>query len=57
MLFLGVGLIPSRFFGFPDVVVAFIIGMLATSTAYWMKHIVSKRWKKRNGQSVVLNMP
>ena len=52
----GIGFILSRIFGFPDVVVSFIIGMLATSTAFWMNHIVSKRWKKRKGQLVTLNI-
>ena len=52
----GVGLILSRIFGFPDVVVAFITGMLATSTAYWMNHIAAKRWKKRKGQLVAFNI-
>ena len=52
----GVGLILSRIFGLPYVVVAFITGMLATSTAYWMNHIIAKRWKKINGQLVVLNI-
>jgi hypothetical protein len=51
-----VGLILSRILGFPDVVVAFITGMLSTSTAYWMNHIVSKRWQKRTGQLVALNI-
>jgi hypothetical protein len=52
----GVGLILSRIFGFPDVIVAFITGMLATSTAYWMNHIVSIRWKNINGQLVAFNI-
>ena len=52
----GVGFILSRIFGFPDVVVAFVTGMLATSTAYWGNHIMAKRWKKRKGQLVVLNI-
>jgi hypothetical protein len=52
----GIGFILSRIFGFPDVVVAFIIGMLATSTAYWANHILVKRWKKRKGQLVALNI-
>jgi hypothetical protein len=49
-------LILSRIFWFPDVVVSIITGMLATSTAYWMNHIISKRWKKRKGQLVALNI-
>jgi hypothetical protein len=52
----GIGFILSRIFGFPDVVVAFITGMLASSTAYWGNHITSKRWKKRKGQLVALNI-
>ena len=52
----GVGLILSKVFGFPDVVVAFITGMFATSTAYWMNHIATKRWQKRKGQLVALNI-
>jgi len=52
----GIGFILSRIFGFPDVVVAFITGMLATSTANWTNHIIAKRWKKINGQLVVLNI-
>jgi len=30
----GIGFVLSRVFGLPDVVVAFVIGMLATSMAY-----------------------
>ena len=52
----GIGFILSRIFGFPDVVVAFITGMLATSTAYWVNHIMVKRWKKRKGQLVALSI-
>jgi hypothetical protein len=52
----GIGLILSRIFGFPDSVVAFVTGMLATSTAYWGNHIVTKKWKKRKGQLVALNI-
>jgi hypothetical protein len=52
----GIGFILSRIFGFPDVVVSIITGMLATSTAYWMNQIISKRWKKRKGQLVALNI-
>jgi hypothetical protein len=52
----GVGFILSRIFGFPDVIVAFVTGMLATSLAYWGNQIISKRWKKRKGQLVVLNI-
>ena len=52
----GIAYIASRIFGFPDVVVAFVIGMLATSMAYWMNHIMVIRWKKRKGQLVALNI-
>ncbi len=52
----GVGFILSRIFGFPDVVVAFVIGMMATSMAYWVNHIMAKKWKKRKGQLVVINI-
>jgi hypothetical protein len=52
----GVGFILSRIFGFPDVIVAFVTGMLATSLAYWGNHIISERWKKRKGQLLVLNI-
>lgn len=52
----GIGFILSRIFGFPDVVVAFITGMLATSTAYWVNHIMVKRLKKRKGQLVAINI-
>ena len=52
----GIGYILSRIFGFPDVVVAFVIGMMATSMAYWVNHIMAKRWKKRKGQLVALNI-
>jgi hypothetical protein len=52
----GIGFILSRIFGFPDAVVAFVTGMLATSTAYWGNHIIAKRWKKRKGQLVTLNI-
>ena len=31
----GVGFILGRIFGFPDAVVDFVTGMLATSMAYW----------------------
>ena len=44
----GVGFILSRVFGLPDVIVAFIVGMLSTSMAYWVNHLMTKRWKKRN---------
>ena len=52
----GVGLILSKIFGFPDVVVAFITGMLATSMAYWGNHVMIKKWKKVKGQLVVINI-
>jgi len=52
----GVGLILSKVFGFPDIVVAFITGMFSTSTAYWMNQIATKRWQKRKGQLVALNI-
>ena len=42
----GIGLILSRIFGFPDSVVAFVTGMLATSTAYWGNHIMTKNGRK-----------
>jgi TctA family transporter len=51
-----IGFILSRIFGLPDVVVAFVNGMLATSMAYWVNHIMVKRWKKRKGQLVVINI-
>jgi len=52
----GVGLILSQIFGLPDVVVAFVTGMMATSLAYWGNHLIAKRWKKRKGQLVALNI-
>ena len=52
----GIGFILSRIFGFPDVVVSFVIGMMATSTAYWVNHIMTKRWNKRKGQLVIINI-
>ena len=52
----GIGFILSRIFGFPDVVVAFVIGMMATSMAYWVNHIMAKKWKKRKGQLVAINI-
>ena len=52
----GVGFILSRIFGFPDVVVAFVIGMMATSMAYWVNHLMAKKWKKRKGQLVAINI-
>ncbi len=52
----GMGFILSRVFGLPDVIVAFIIGMLATSTAYWVNHIMAQKWKKRKGQLVAINI-
>jgi hypothetical protein len=52
----GVGFILCRIFGLPDVVVAFVIGMLATSMAYWGNHIMTKRWKIIKGQLVAINI-
>jgi len=52
----GIGFILSRIFGFPDVVVSFITGMLTTSTAYWVNHLMTKRWKKRKGQLLAINI-
>ena len=52
----GIAYIASRIFGFPDVVVAFVTGMLATSMAYWGNHIMAKKWKKRKGQLVAINI-
>lgn len=52
----GIGFILSRIFGLPDVFVAFIVGMLSTSMAYWVNHIMAQRWRKRKGQLVVLNI-
>jgi hypothetical protein len=43
----GIGFILSRIFGFPDVVVSFITGMLATSTAYWMNHHHGKKMEEQ----------
>ncbi len=52
----GIAYIANRIFGFSDVVVAFAIGMLATSMAYWGNHIMAKKWKKRKGQLVAINI-
>jgi hypothetical protein len=52
----GIGFILSKIFGFPDAIVAFVNGMLATSMAYWTNHEMAKRWKKRKGQLVVINI-
>lgn len=52
----GTGFILSRIFGFPDAVVSFVTGMMSTSTAYWVNHILTKRWSKRKGQLVVINI-
>jgi hypothetical protein len=52
----GIGFILSRIFGFPDAVVSFVTGMMSTSTAYWVNHILTKRWSKRKGQLVVINI-
>ena len=52
----GIAYIASRIFGFPDVVVAFVTGMLATSMAYWGNHIVAKKWKRIKGQLLAINI-
>ena len=52
----GMGFILSRIFGFPDAVVAFVTGMLSTSMAYWVNHIMTKRWDKIKGQLVAINI-
>lgn len=52
----GIGFILSKIFGLPDVFVSFVVGMLATSMAYWVNHIMVKRWKKRKGQLLALNI-
>jgi hypothetical protein len=52
----GVGFVLSKIFGFPDVVVAFVNGMLVTSIAYWTNREIVKRWKKRRGQLVAINI-
>lgn len=52
----GIGFILSRIFGFPDAIVSFVTGMMSTSMAYWVNHIMTKRWKKRKGQLVALNI-
>lgn len=52
----GAGLILSKIFGFPDTIVAFVNGMLSTSMAYWTNHVIAKKWKKRRGQLVVINI-
>jgi hypothetical protein len=52
----GIGFVLSRIFGLPDVIVAFVMGMMATSMAYWGNHIMAKRWEKRKGQLVALNI-
>ncbi len=52
----GIGFILSRIFGLPDVFVAFVVGMLATSMAYWVDHLMKKRWKKMKGQLVALSI-
>jgi hypothetical protein len=52
----GIAYIGSRIFGFPDVVVAFVTGMLATSMAYWGNHIMAKKWKKIKGQLLAINI-
>ena len=51
----GIAYIASRIFGFPDVVVAFVTGMLATS---WHigEIILLKKWKKIKGQLVAMNI-
>jgi hypothetical protein len=50
----GVGFILSRVFGFPDIIVAFVTGMMATSMAYWGNHLLTKKWKKIKGQLVAI---
>jgi len=52
----GAGLILSKVLGLPDIVVAFITGMMATSMAYWGNHIMIKKWKKIRGQLVAINI-
>jgi len=52
----GVGYVLCRILGLPEIFVAFVTGMLATSLAYWGNHIMAKRWKKRKGQLVALNV-
>ncbi len=52
----GAGLVLSKIFGFPDIVVAFVNEMLSTSMAYWTNHVMAKRWKKRRGQLVAINI-
>ena len=52
----GIAYIASRIFGFSDVVVAFVTGMLATSMAYWGNHIMAKKWKKIKGQLLAINI-
>jgi hypothetical protein len=52
----GIGFILSRIFGFPDVIVAFVTGMMATSMAYWVNHIMAKKWKKIKGQLVAIHI-
>ncbi len=52
----GIGYVLCRFLGFPEVVMAFVLGMLATSTAYWVNHEMGKKWKRRKGQLVALNI-
>gem|GEM_PF-681858 len=52
----GIGFILSRIFGFPDAIVSFVTGMMSTSMAYWVNHIMTKRWKKRKGQLVAINI-
>lgn len=52
----GIGYIACRVFGLPEVVMGFVTGMLATSMAYWANRIVAKKWKKRKGQLVALNI-
>ena len=43
----GIAYISSKIFGFPDIVVAFVIGMLATSMAYWVNHIMAKKMEEK----------
>jgi predicted transporter len=43
----GISFILSRILGFPEVVVAFVTGMLATSMAYWVNNILEKKMEKK----------
>jgi len=52
----GIAYVASKIFGFPDVVVAFVTGMLVTSMAYWVNHIYGEKMEKRKGQVVAINI-